>query len=111
MIWEREYWHYQRHESISHKPFAVQLIKQINTEQRPFISLTAIVYCENLQTKTQRVIVESTWPFTIESFTFDIAEEVNAKGVVFDEEEYYDLVTFVIECLQDNRQARESEIL
>ena len=102
MQYSYDMYHYQKEDSRN--PFCVRICKEVDTKRRPFMFLTAVVYCDLFDNPLHSICIDSGAKFSIDGFAQEIWKEAQKAGLRISDYEYDRLVTFILETIQDTRK-------
>ena len=90
-------------------PFAVRVKKTVDTENAPFVYLTAEIFSEAIDTPYHAInVLPKKRRFAIGEFAHEIWKEASEKGVRIPDSEYDRLTELIMQVILDPRK-RENE--
>ena len=104
MQYEYDFYHYQKEQSGY--PFCIRICKQVDTKRRPFMFLTAFIYCDVFDNQMKCINVSSGTSFSIDGFAQQIWKEASVNGLRISDYEYDRLIDFILAVIMDGRKPR-----
>lgn len=100
------YWHYQSPTRHYRNFWAMLIEKDYNSGRYPQIELTITIYSEEIANQTHSATLYDMKYFRIEDYADDVKGVMEEYGLDFDDIEYQDLVTLLIEIGQSRKVGR-----